>query len=109
MKKLTLFVLCLIFSGAAFAVNSGVVSHYGRAYPSAGIDYYLQSEEFLLIEATRFCDGFNEKVDTMSNVIVQIHADFSLRKNPTRFGKTKAESYPEIFYRAVVKCKAEAL
>lgn len=109
MKKITLLGLCLMFSQTTLAVNPRIVSYSTTYYPSAGIDYYSQSEGFLVEEANKFCDQFKEQVDKISNINIQIQADFILNKNANGTDKTSSINYPQVVYTALVSCKRETL
>lgn len=94
-----------MFSQATLAVNSRVVSYSTTYYPSAGIDYYSQSEMLLIEEAKKFCDQFKEHVDKISNINIQIRANFILNKNANEADKTSSTTYPQVVYTALVSCK----
>ena len=106
MKKLLLLGLCLMFSQSVFAVNPKILSYTTTYYPSAGINYYSQAEDFLVEEANKFCTQFKEQVDKISNINIQIQADFILNTDNQEIDKTRSITYPNVVYTALVSCKA---
>jgi len=93
-----------MFSQATLAVNPRIVSYSTTYFPSAGIDFYSRSEWFLVEEANKFCDQFKEQVDKISNINIQIQADFILNKSAKEADKTSSITYPQVVYTALVSC-----
>ncbi len=104
MKKISLLGLCLLFSQVALAVHPRIVSYTTTYFPSAGIDYYSQSEGFLIEEANKFCDIYKEQVEKISNINIQIQADFILNKIASDPDKTRSITHPHVVYTALVSC-----
>lgn len=108
MKKIILIGSCLIFSQAALAINPRIMTYTAINFPGAGFDHYVLRELDLIEEAKKFCARSRESLDKISNINMQILADFDLTKN-TEGDQTRSTNYPQVVLSALVSCKIDKL
>lgn len=97
--KLT-FLVGILMAGIAHA-NTTILTATGYGYPGAQLAmYYEDAERALVDRAQKYCGSMSNQVEKISNINIQINADFVLKDKATM-----ATSYPQVLFTAVVSCK----
>jgi hypothetical protein len=85
-----------------FAVNPRIISVSQTMFPGGDLSLYSSNAQTELVKAAgEFCKSFGEKVAKISNVVIQIQADFE----PSGNSALKATNHPQTNYSGLVNCQ----
>lgn len=106
LKKLCVLVVAAV---SVECLAQGVmITDGGLMYPGGNIDYYASAQKQIIERAQQLCEQRNSIVEKIANISIQIVGDFILNEKtvvPPLDELTKAVTYQQVAFSAIVHCK----
>lgn len=100
MKKYLVYSLLSLITTASYASHEKYIKTMTTMYPGGVLADYTSNQSALVIEASRFCGQNGELVEKISNITLQVQAEFKLLNKTLKSSAT----YPKVFTSALVSC-----
>jgi hypothetical protein len=97
-------ILVSLVSSMAMAGETVFVSARTLMYPGGDLHRYtqVQSDIYWQVKEKKLCENGIAK---LSNITIQVDADFSATEDAKKGFRTQATTYPTVTYNASVECK----